>query len=86
MTEFDILRDALVKNENEKVKEIECKCLQKIRAEIENNSQFREVRNIAHDYFSESLISESMKNLIIERLDKRNKMVIAGRYVILIFT
>ena len=83
MTEFDILRDALVKNENAKVKDIEDKCLKKIRDEIEKNSQFGESRNLPHDYFSEALLSESMKNLITEGMDTRNKMVIAGRYVVL---
>ena len=83
MTEFDILRDALVKNENAKVKDIEDKCLKKIRDEIEKNSQFGVSRNLPHDYFSEALLSESMKNLITEGMDTRNKMVIAGRYVVL---
>ena len=69
MMDIDILRDALIKNENEKIIEIESKCLYKIKVEVEKSSQYGESRNILRDDFSESLITERMKNLIMEGLD-----------------
>ena len=77
------LKYAILTNDTKTVQNYKNAYKEKIRFACNLSKDSRE--KILHDEFSTAHVSESMKNIIFDGVDRVNKMVVAGRYVVFIF-
>ena len=82
MEYVEVLKDALIKNNLEKMKEIELTCFADIYSLVEDAAGNWRPDKLKRDDFAGGLLSERMKNMVFQNSSERNNnMVIAGRYV-----
>ena len=82
MEYVEVLKDVLIKNNLEKIKEIELTCFADIYSLVEDAAGNWRPDKLKRDDFAGGLLSERMKNMVFQSSSERNNnMVIAGRYV-----